>query len=615
MKSIKKMKKIILGINWEQNSTAALMIDGAVVACSSEERFSRIKNDERYPKKAIDWVLKTSNIKPSQIHHVCFISNVWSPNYILTRHYTNFSIEDYIKEQKKYWYPKIYNNKKLDYLKIFKSKIDFKQYPSKTFWKDIFNNLKNKDAHVSNKNIIQYGKEIRTKVITHHLKIDSKKIDFIDHSFGHACYAFFGVKKNKKALILTLDAFGDYINYSAHKFEVIKKKILINKIISGNNFIIARLYRYITLILGLKPNEHEYKVMGMAPYCKPKYFLPILKKFKKYQTVKRKKFLNLKMPKDLYFSIKEELDGKRFDAISGALQQYTEFLIEKWLLSLNKKNIPIAIAGGVALNVKSNYNLTKKFKDIMVPASPDDSSQAMGACFAKHINLYNNKKVFDLPTPINQVYLGYEINEDETFKIIKKYNLNKKFKIVSKNKNKIAAQNLAQGKIIARAVGKAEFGARSLGNRSILADPRNINIKEVINEKVKNRDFWMPFAATVLEKNYKKYFVIKDDIKNYKFMTKCLDTNKIGKTDLRAALHPYDKTCRPQILIKGENKDYEDLLLSFEKITGVSALLNTSFNLHGEPIVNNAEDAIKVFLKTDLDGLILDKYLILKNLK
>ena len=91
--------------------------------------------------------------------------------------------------------------------------------------------------------------------------------------------------------------------------------------------------------------------------------------------------------------------------------------------------------------------------------------------------------------------------------------------------------------------------------------------------------------------------------------------NKIGKIDLRAALHPYDKTCRPQILIKGENKDYEDLLLSFEKITGVSALLNTSFNLHGEPIVNNAEDAIKVFLKTDLDGLILDKYLILKNEK
>ena len=340
MKSIKKIKKIILGINWEQNSTAALMIDGTVVACSSEERFSRIKNDERYPKKAIDWVLKTSDIKPSQIDHVCFISNVWSPNYILTRHYTSFSIEDYIKEQKKYWYPKIYSNKKLDYLKIFKDKIDFKQYPSKSFWKDIFNNLKNKDAHVSNKNIIQYGKEIRKKVITNHLKIDSKKIDFIDHSFGHACYAFFGVKKIKNALILTLDAFGDYINYSAHRFEVIKKKISINKIVSGNNFIIARLYRYITLILGLKPNEHEYKVMGMAPYCKPKYFLPILKKFKKYQTVKGKKFNNLKMPKDLYFSIKEELDGKRFDAISGALQQYTEFLIEKWVLSLNKKKYP-----------------------------------------------------------------------------------------------------------------------------------------------------------------------------------------------------------------------------------------------------------------------------------
>ena len=606
-------KKIILGINWEQNSTAALMIDGVIVSCSSEERFTRIKNDERYPKNSIDWILKSNNIKPSDLDFVCFISKVWSPNYILTRHYTKFSIKDYIKEQKDYWYPKIYHKKKISFVKLFKDKIDFNQYPSKFFWKKIFNQIRNKDTHVSNKKIIEYGKQIRIDVITKHLKIDVNKIEFIDHSTGHASYAYFGVKNINKAIVITLDAFGDYINYSAHKFEKIKNKIHIKKIVSGNNFIIARLYRYITLILGLKPNEHEYKVMGIAPYCKKKYFEPILKKFMNYQKVNGIKFKDYKMPKDLYYAIKNDLEGSRFDAISGALQKYTEILIEKWILNINKKKYPVALAGGVALNVKSNYNLSKKFFDISVPASPDDSSQAMGCCYAKYIELFNNKKVYNPPKPLEQVYLGYEITDNEIEMVIKKYKLKKNFMIFRTNINKIAAKKLALGKIIARASDKAEFGARSLGNRSILADPRKLYIKEIINEKVKNRDFWMPFAATVLEKKYKKYFKVNDDKNNYKFMTKCLDATQEGEANLQAALHPYDKTCRPQILLKNVNKRYEDLILNFEKITGVAALLNTSFNLHGEPIVNTAEDAINVFFKTDLDGLILNSTLILKK--
>ena len=121
-------KEIILGINWEQNSTASLMIDNEIVGCSSEERFSKVKNDERYPINAINWLLQEFNVSASEITSVCFISKVWSPIYILARHYTNFSMDDYLLEQKKYWYPKIYLNKKISYLKLFKKKIDcFKQ--------------------------------------------------------------------------------------------------------------------------------------------------------------------------------------------------------------------------------------------------------------------------------------------------------------------------------------------------------------------------------------------------------------------------------------------------------------------------------------------------------
>ena len=214
---------------------------------------------------------------------------------------------------------------------------------------------------------------------------------------------------------------------------------------------------------------------------------------------------------------------------------------------------------------------------------------------------------------MDDAYLGYEISEDEALQAIKKYNIHKNFRVISKNVNFFAAKALNQGKVVARAVGRAEFGARSLGNRSILANPAIMDVKEVINEKIKNRDFWMPFAASVLEKHAKKYFVISGDVKKYKYMTNCVDSTKLGKDKLKAALHPYDLTCRPQILNTGINPRYEDLINKFGKISKTYGLLNTSFNLHGLPIVNNSYDAIEVFLKTKIDCLILDKYFIIKK--
>ena len=167
-------KNIILGINWEQNSTASLMIDGKIVGCSSEERFSKIKNDERYPLNSINWLIKEFKISPKEITSICFISKVWSPIYILTRHYTNFSMDDYYEEQKKYWYPKIYQNKKISYLNLFKKKIDLNQFPGKNYWKKIFNILKTSDYHVSNKKIINFGQKIRKDVVVKHLNVDPK---------------------------------------------------------------------------------------------------------------------------------------------------------------------------------------------------------------------------------------------------------------------------------------------------------------------------------------------------------------------------------------------------------------------------------------------------------
>ena len=155
-----KEKSIIVGINWEQNSTACLMIDGRIVGAISEERFTRVKNDESYPKNAIEYLLKKNKIKNNQISNVCFISNFWSPTYSLINHYTNFSLKDYVKEQHEVWYRKIFLKKKVSILKTFKKKVNYKQFPGKKFWKNYYHKLVNLDDHVSNKKILKIGKKL-----------------------------------------------------------------------------------------------------------------------------------------------------------------------------------------------------------------------------------------------------------------------------------------------------------------------------------------------------------------------------------------------------------------------------------------------------------------------
>jgi len=605
-------KSVIIGINWEQNSTAALMISGKIAGCVSEERFSRIKNDERYPIKSINWLLYSNGLTKKDVTDVCFISKDWSPTYSLVRHYTNFTIKDYLEEQQRIWYPRLYLKKKVSFLSTFKKKIDFNQFPGKAFWKRVTKNMGDENDHNSNEKIKKLGKKIRSEVIQKHLGIQSSRIHFVDHSSGHAFYAYFSSRNiNKKKLVITLDAWGDNINYSAKIFRKINQKIEVKNIVSGPNFIIGRLYRYVTLILGLKPNEHEYKVMGLAPYCKDQYYQKVLKTFLNFQDIKNYKFIFLKKPKDFYFDIKKKLDGERFDSIAGGLQKYTEILISKWIAKLvsNFKVYDLCLAGGVGMNVKNNLIIgnLKKVKNLFIPPSPDDSSQAMGACYSHYIKKYNK-----IPKPLENAYLGYKINEKDVKKLIKKID-RKKFLISNKNIISETVKLLRSEKIIARCVGKGEFGARSLGNRSILADPSNQNIKKIINEKVKNRDFWMPFAASVLKDHAKKYFVIKSRTENYNYMTNCLETTPMGRKKLSAAIHPYDYTCRPQIIEKGQNKEFEKIISEFGRFSGVYALLNTSFNLHGFPIVNDVEDAWNVFLKTNIDGLLLENYLILKK--
>ncbi len=603
--------KIILGINWELNSTASLMINGNIVSTASEERFSKIKNDERYPYQAINYILSENNIKKKDIDYVCFISKFWSPTYSLIRHYTKFSIDDYVKEQEDYWYKRIYQNKKVSLIQIFKNKIDLTQYPGKEFWMHVLKKMKKND-HTSNKKLKLLGQEIRSAVVQKHLKLNKNKVKFIDHSFGHIAYAYCSGKLNgKKSYVASLDAFGDFINYSSYLFDISpRKELKIKEIYSSGNSIIARMYRYITLILGMKPNEHEYKVMGLAPYCKDKYSEELFKIFKKFQIIKGPKFLNLKMPKDNYFYFKKLFRGCRFDIIASALQRYTEYLVINWVKSFMNPNISknLCFSGGVAMNVKANKKISelKSINQLYIPPSPDDASQSAGACYA--FCLKNNLKTF----PIKNNYLGFNIKNNQNLKSLK----NPKYKITTNERIilKKAAKLLLKNKIIAICKGRAEFGARALGNRSIICNPSDYENVKKINKTIKNRDFWMPFAATVIDKYCLKYFKIKKlNASNYKYMTNCVDTKDKYHEKLKAALHPYDKTCRPQILTKEENIFYYKLINEFGKISKIYAVLNTSLNTHGNPIVNSADDAIELFKTTNLDAIILGDKLIEKK--
>ena len=609
---------IIIGVNWEQNSTASLWVDGELKGCISEERFSRVKNDERYPKAAIDHLINEHNIDKKLIDKIIFVSKMWSYGYVLTRHYTNFTVKDYIEEQHKVWKPRLYEAKNISQVEAFKHKLDLEQYPGKAYWENILHKFSGSSGHASssNSNDTNDASFIRKEVVQKHLGIEPQKIYFADHSSSHAAYAYYTSPNHLKegsTLAITLDAFGDNVNYSASIFTRSKSGSYTKEIISqGNDFIIGRLYRYITLILGLKPNEHEYKVMGMAPYCKDQYSENLLNTFKTFQDVDGIHFVYKDKPKDMYFAIRELLEGERFDSICGAVQRYTEYLVTSWVKNLIDSTgvSDVCIAGGVGMNVKANMLIAKipSVNSIFIPPSPDDSSQAMGSVLEY---LHSTGQISLKNKPFNP-YLGSypSLSNAQLIDLDNVQSLfGKSYKVQTYDCDLLATL-ISQGLIIARCCGREEFGARALGNRSIIADPRKESVKKIINEKIKNRDFWMPFACSVIETKAKDYFRLDSDIDSYQYMTLCCETTEIGANSLSAALHPYDGTCRPQIVKKNINPNYFELIEKFGEKTGVYGLLNTSFNLHGLPIVSKVTDALVVMENSSLDALALDSILI-----
>ena len=597
----------ILSIGWTECSTAALMIDGEIATCVSEERFSRIKNDERYPKTAIEAVLGIAGVKPLELDAVVFSGEFFDPKEILVHKYSGFSVEDRLREQREYWYPRMYLNKSPDYLDLFKDKIDTEQYGN---WDQVLMYL-NTGNSAEEKEFFQH---FRREVASKHLGIDPLKVSFANHHRAHGYYAYYGSTVPKdKVLILTADAWGDDQNATVSLAEGGRFKLLG----SSNNFQLGRLYRSMTLMLGMKPDEHEYKVMGLAAYAKPEYYQGPYRVFRETQYVNGLGFSYRIKPPDLYVYLRDRLEGFRFDAIAGALQQYTEEVLVEWARNALKASgaSRVVFGGGVGMNVKAMMQIAKlpEVAEFFVCPAPSDESLAIGAAYVFMHDLLQTqgRDPSSVLKPLPNAYLGPEASASQVNEAVSLFEGNRTYRIHRTVNPTYLANCLTQGKIIGRSVGRSEFGARALGNRSILGDPRQNVLIRRINESVKCRDFWMPFAPSILAHRADDYLVGRKGM-SAPYMTLAFETSPLAQRELIAGLHQADLTCRPQLLERRHNPFYYDLLVEFEKLTGVGGVLNTSFNLHGEPIVQTPTDAARVFRKGGLDLLILDGYVIEK---
>ena len=587
---------VILGIHDGHNASASLLKNGKLICSIAEERLSRQKNHYGFPFKSIDCVLSSANLTIKDIDFVAMSSKHLPPSYFYTQRNSKLTIKDYWKEQKEYWYPKIYQNKNPKYLDVLSHCIDHSNFPyDNKFIKDESDNIGMWNARVSH--------------ASNYLKIDKKYISHHDHHKCHAYYGYLGSpNRDKEQLIYTMDGFGDGANGTV-SIGIPGKKL--NEISRSSNCNIGRMYRYATLLLGMRPAEHEYKLMGLAAYNTHKYGKDAYNVYAETLQVDGLSFRYKNKIKDHFFYFQEKLEGQRFDAIAYGIQKRTEELLTDWVSNgINETGIQnIVMSGGVAQNIKANKLIgeLKDLKSLFIPPGPGDESISIGAAYLEHISKTNS--ITDIE-PISG-YLGPSYSDAQLLNAIEEF-LPEKFNFQKTNDSK-CAKILAKGEVIARfSNDKMEFGARALGNRSILADPRRPDVIHKINKLVKMRDFWMPFAPSTIEDRAEDYLIISKNIDS-RFMAVGFDSTPLAEEHITAGLHPFDRTARPQVVRKKDNLKYYNLIKAFEKLTGVGALMNTSFNIHGESIVGSPEDAINTFTRCGLDHLLIGEFLISKS--
>ena len=568
--------KIILGVNaFHADSSACLIINGKLIAAIEEERLNRVKHYAGFPLNAIYECLKIGEIKDNDITDIAVNTKPFSNLIPKGIHYLkNLSFGENISKNRFL--------KKKNMGKIFKENLNL------------------------NKNV---------------------KFHYIEHHLAHIASAFYP-SKLEKANGLSIDGSGDFVSFAYAKCED-NKIIIKNKNYFPNS--LGIFYHAMTQFLGYKNYGDEYKIMGLAAYGEPIYFEKIKKNlFKKNNQLfdlnldffnhHRKKFKyiadeNLTIDEIFNSKLKKlfskEMSHEEFEKnFACSVQKTYEFFFKKIINKIIKEDYSknIVYSGGCALNSSANKFITDKndkFQNIFINCAPGDNGGALGAAFVV-ANSYN-LKLTNITTP----YLGKEFSKNHIKDILEneiyKTKINYNYIESDDELFKIASKYIAEGKVVGWFQGKMEFGPRALGNRSILADPRNPNMKDIINKKIKRRESFRPFAPSVLEKFQSEWF----EGNYFSPYMSSLATVRREKRKIIPAVTHFDNTARLQTVNDHYNSKYSNLLNHFYKLTNVPVLLNTSFN-ENEPIVFKPEEALECILRTDMDVIFINNFLIKK---
>lgn len=597
--------KIILGIQEAHDASAALMIDGEIVAAAQEERFTGLKGDYGYPEKAIAAILRQTGTKTNDIDEVVLASHKWNPVLTKIKRNANFSVDDWVEEQHKYWKPKLFEHREANYYELYRNRQGF-QYDQTYPMDHLLTGYMDPDEMAE-------MARIRRRIVSEKLEIAQEKVRTVTHEDCHRFYAYFGSPLRGKVLSLTSEGVGDYSNGTVTIFDAAEQEELSSTLENH----LGHIYQYITLILGMKPAQHEYKVMGLAPYANVKEVEKSYRVFKDILKVENLDIVYDKKPEDLYFWFRDKLEGHRFDGIAGGLQLFLENRLVEWTRACyeNTNLGRIVFSGGVAQNIKACKRIAEldSIDEIYVVPAAGDTSLPLGACYrVMWEHQQNNGRMFKAIKPLDNIYLGPEYANDEIEEVLRELKVEQKYGVEKGVTAEYVAKLLTEGMVIARCCGRMEFGLRALGNRSIMADPRKWSVVRKINSQIKFRDFWMPFTPTILSEREEDYVVNPKRLSS-PFMTMAFDSTKKAQDELIAALHPADFTVRPQILEKRRNPDYYRIIKEFERMTGVGGILNTSFNLHGMPIVLGPGEAMTTMDNSELDGLLLGDFLITRR--
>jgi len=560
----------ILGISaYYHDSAAVLVIDNKVVTALEEERFTRVKHDNSWPTQAISECLLLNKIKIQDLDCVAY-----------------------------------YEKPLLKFERILDTFI--KTYP------------------LSLRPFVQTMPEY----LTHKLKIEQTirklgyqgQIKFVPHHLSHAAAGYYSSNFDEAA-ILTVDGVGEYQTTALWQG---KNKQL--ELLAELNFphSLGLFYSTLTAFLGFRVNNDEYKVMGLSAYGKPRY----VNKLKKLIDLKpdgsftlNMKFFSFEYSGSMWSQDLQKLLGRprqpkdkilaKHRDLAASLQALTEEIYFKILNHLFKltKTENLCLSGGVALNALANgkiYNQTP-FKKVHILGPSGDSGTAIGAALYS----YYQQKPQAKRQRITNLYLGTQTTRSTIRKLLNKHQLEYKRFSSQKELIKTTAKLLSDNKIVGWWQGKMEFGPRALGHRSILANPKRKNMKDKVNI-IKRREFYRPFAASVLQEHVHELFEVPE--KNYfsPFMNFCFQVRPSARKLIASIVHA-DNSCRIQTVNRRDNGVYYELISEFYRLTGIPAVLNTSFNLSHEPIVENPEQAIFDFLNTQMDGLVIENYLIFKN--